>query len=56
MEHGPVRDKEIKILLKTALTDKAADRAVFAKGIDASYRYEGLEEYEMGNLPVEDED
>lgn len=56
--HGTqsVRDREIKALLNAALTDKAADREVFMKGIDASYRYEGLEEYETGNLPEDDED
>ena len=56
MERSPVRDREIKALLNAALTDKAADREVFMKGIDASYRYEGLEEYETGNLPEDDED
>ena len=56
MERSPVRDREIKALLNAALTDKAADREVFMKGIDASYGYEGLEEYETGNLPEDDED
>lgn len=41
MERSPVRDVEIKALLKPALTDAVADRGVFMKGIDASYAYEG---------------
>ena len=56
MERSPVRDTEIKALLRGALTDKASDREVFMKGIDASYRYEGLDMYETGNVPEEDED
>ncbi len=43
MEHSPIRNKEIKELLKTALTDKINDRQVYMKGIDASYRYEGYD-------------
>lgn len=45
MERSPVRDKEIKSLLKEALTDKIDDRQVYMKGIDASYRYEGYSTY-----------
>ena len=45
MERSPVRDKEIKSLLKNALTDKIDDRQVYMKGIDASYRYEGYSTY-----------
>ncbi|MCI8367003.1 MAG: cell filamentation protein Fic [Eggerthellaceae bacterium] len=51
MERSPVRDLEIKALLQNALTDKIADREVFMKGIDASYKYEGLEMYEAGEIP-----
>ena len=40
MERSPVKDLEIKILLKNALTDKIDDREVYIKGIDASYHYE----------------
>ena len=46
MERSPVRDVEIKVLLKSALTERIDDRTVFMKGIDASYRYEGLEAYD----------
>lgn len=50
MERGPVRDVEIKALLKAALTDKVDDRQVYMKGIDASYRYEGYSTYSMDDL------
>ena len=45
MERSPVRDTEIKTLLKTALTDQVNDRMVFMHSIDASYRYEGYHTY-----------
>jgi len=45
MERSVVRDKEIKSLLKAALTPKTNDRQVYMKGIDASYRYEGYNTY-----------
>lgn len=41
MERSPVKDIEIKVLLKSALTDKTDDREIFIKGIDNSYYYEG---------------
>ena len=50
MERSPVRDREIKLLLKEALTDAVADRQVYMKGIDASYRYEGYATYSMDEL------
>lgn len=50
MERSPVRDTEIKALLKSALTDLADDRQVYMKGIDASYRYEGYGTYTMDEL------
>lgn len=50
MERSPVRDTEIKALLKAALTDKVNDRQVYMKGIDASYRYEGYATYTMSEL------
>lgn len=50
MERSPVRDTEIKALLKSALTDAVDDRQVYMKGIDASYRYEGYATYTMGEL------
>lgn len=52
MQRSPVRDLEIKHLLKDALTDKIADREVFMKGIDASYRYEGYATYSLAKLTI----
>lgn len=50
MERSPVKDVEIKALLKAALTDKVNDRQVYMKGIDASYRYEGYGTYSVEEL------
>ena len=41
MERSPIKDIEIKELLKQSLTDKIDDREVYIKGIDNSYLYEG---------------
>lgn len=48
MERSPVKDTEIKVLLKNALTDKISDREVYMKGIDRSYYYEGYDLYTTG--------
>ncbi len=53
MERSPVRDVEIKTLLKAALTDKINDREVYMKGIDASYYYEGYNVFRMEELKQE---
>lgn len=53
MERSPIRDIEIKAVLKEALTDKINDRQVYMKGIDASYSYEGYSTYTMRELPLE---
>ena len=50
MERSPIKDVEIKVLLKNALTDKINDREVYMKGIDASYHYEGYNTYKAENL------
>lgn len=50
MERSPVKDVEIKHILKAALTDKINDREVYMKGIDASYHYEGYNVYKTENL------
>ncbi|DAA98231.1 TPA: cell filamentation protein Fic [Candidatus Gastranaerophilales bacterium HUM_9] len=50
MERSPIKDVEIKVLLKAALTDKINDREVYMKGIDASYNYEGYNEYRMSDF------
>ena len=41
MERSPIKDIEIKYLLKNALTDEINSRDVYMKGIDHSYYYEG---------------
>lgn len=43
MERSPINDLELKVLLRTSLTDKADDREVISKGIEQSYCYEGIE-------------
>lgn len=50
MERSPIKDVEIKVLLKAALTDKINDRKVYMKGIDASYHYEGYNVFKTENL------
>ena len=47
MERSPIKDVELKVLLKDALTDKINDRDVYMKGIDASYNYEGYNIYKI---------
>jgi len=53
MERSPVKNIEIKFLLKNALTEKINDREVYMKGIDASYNYEGYNVYNIENLNTE---
>ena len=50
MERSPIKDIEIKHILKAALTDKINDREVYMKGIDASYNYEGYNVYKTEEL------
>ena len=50
MERSPIKDTEITILLKDALTDKISDREIYMKGIDTSYKYEGYNTYSMDEL------
>ncbi len=50
MERSPVKDTEIKLLLESALTDKIDDRAIYMKGIDTSYQYEGYNTYSIKEL------
>lgn len=47
MERSPVKDLEIKYLLKSALTDQIDDREVYMKGVDMSYYYEGYNTYSI---------
>ena len=50
MERSPVKDLEIKHLLKSALTDDINSREVYMKGVDRSYCYEGYEAFRAGEL------
>ena len=50
MERSPIKDVEIKVLLKEALTDEVDSREVYMKGIDHSYYYEGYTTYKMEEL------
>jgi cell filamentation protein len=50
MQRSVVKDVEIKALFKSALTDKINDRALYMKGIDVSYYYEGYSEFKTEEL------
>lgn len=50
MERSPIKDVEIKALLRQALTDKVNDRDVYMKGIDNSYSYEGYTSFKTDEL------
>ena len=50
MERSPIKDVEIKVLLKAALTDEINSREVYMKGIDHSYYYEGYTTFKTEEL------
>ena len=50
MERSPVKDIEIKHILKAVLTDEIHSREVYRKGIDHSYYYEGYTAFQAGEL------
>ena len=50
MERSPIKDVEIKVLLKGALTDEINSREVYMKGIDHSYYYEGYTTFKTEEL------
>lgn len=50
MERSPIKDIEIKYILKQALTDKINDRKIYMNGIDTSYYYEGYTVYNIEDL------
>ena len=50
MERSPIKDIEIKYLLKNALTDEIDSREVYMKGIDHSYYYEGYTTFKTEDL------
>lgn len=50
MERNPVRDIEIKHILKAALSDEINSRDIYMKGIDHSYYYEGYTSFKAEEL------
>ena len=50
MERSPIKEVEIKVLLKGALTDEINSREVYMKGIDQSYYYEGFTAFKTEEL------
>ena len=50
MERSPIKDVEIKVLLKAALSDEINSREVYLSGIDQSYYYEGYNSYSIDDL------
>jgi cell filamentation protein len=50
MERSPIRDIEIKHILKAALSDEIDSRTVYMKGIDHSYYYEGYTAFKLADL------
>ena len=50
MERSPIKDVEIKVMLKVALTDEINSREVYMKGIDHSYYYEGYTTFKTEEL------
>lgn len=50
MERSPIRDIEIKYVLRAALTDQVDSREMFMKGIDHSYYYEGYTAFQTEKL------
>ena len=56
MQRSPVKDTEIKLLIKQALTEKINDREVYMKGLDTSYEYEGYSCYSVEELAKKEKD
>lgn len=50
MERSPIKDIEIKYILKSALTDEINSREIYMKGIDHSYYYEGYTTFKAEEL------
>ena len=50
IERSPIKDVEIKVLLRAALTDEINSREIYMKGIDHSYYYEGYTTFKAENL------
>lgn len=50
MERSPIKDVELKVLLRGALTEETDSREMYVKGIDASYHYEGYDSFKSEDL------
>ena len=50
MERSPIKDTEIKYILKKALTANIKSREIYMKGLDNSYNYEGYNTYKTSEL------
>ena len=50
MERSPINDLEIKTLLKSALTSEIDNREVYMKGIQSSYEYEEMDDYDVHKI------
>ena len=50
MERSPIKDTEIKHILKSALTNEVNSRTIYMKGIDHSYYYEGYVSFKTDEL------
>lgn len=50
MERSPIKDVELKVLLKGVLTDEINSREVYMKSIDQSYYYEGFTAFKTEEL------
>ena len=53
MERSPIKDVEIKVLLKAALSDEINSREVYLSGSDQSYYYEGYTTFKAEDLSKE---
>lgn len=56
MERSPIKDVELKCLLRVALTDEVDDREMYMKGIDHSYYYEGYISFKAEELAAKGEE
>ena len=52
MKVSPIKDVEIKMLLKAALTDKINNKKIFMNGVDQSYSYDGYSSYKTKNFAL----
>ena len=53
MERSPIKDVEIKVLLKAALSDEINSWEVYLSGIDQSFYYEGYTTFKAEDLSKE---